>query len=146
MTPPTNIQCGHEQLVDGHRQQCARERGHTGLCGPYVCLGCVAGEVGNLADKLPEHIGDYVQRIRPRMMGGQRVVEFKPGGVAAIDELDLVDIAGLLLAHPVPGRAGGGHCWTCGSRDCEPGCCPGPSPDDDLMLATDEERNSGSVR
>ena len=142
----SNIQCGHEQVVDGHDQRCTRDRGHAGLCGPYVCLGCVAGKSGDLVDKLPEHITSYVQRIRPHMTTDQRVVEFKPGGVAAIEERDLVDIAGLLITHPVPGRAGGEHCWTCGSRDCEPGCCPGPSPFDDLMLATDEERNSGAVR
>ena len=54
----------------------------------------------NLADELPEHIRHYATRIRPHRLDDQRVVEFKPGGIKAIDERDLLDIAALLLTSP----------------------------------------------
>lgn len=54
----------------------------------------------NLADELPAHVRYYVTRIRTSMFGDQRVVEFKPGGIKAIDERDIIDIAELLITHP----------------------------------------------
>lgn len=105
---------------------------------PKHCCPCLCCEVGccvcaqrppkpsDLADRLPRHIRRYVDSIRPQIFGNQRTVKFKSGGVGAIYERDIIEIAALLIEHP--------H---------QP---PGPCPDGDPMLSTDTARNSGAVR
>ena len=71
------------------------------------------------ADRLGVSRPWLVKNLKPaRMVGNQRRYQINDVDTFGVDARDW---------SPPP-------CWTCGSRDCEPGCCPGPSPDDDLML------------
>ena len=91
-------QCGHP-ASEHVGNECPAPEGCA--CGSATCRAAGPHWPPDPTPTLPPHIRHYVHRIRPSLWGDQRVVEFEPGGIAAIDERDVLQLAAALLDVPL---------------------------------------------